>query len=118
MDSLPGPSKRNCQEIGALSHPTYFISLLSKPVEFEIYIRLVTANKFCHHAILPLLWHGRFLCGLRGDFGHRLIGEGSPRQRSKISTVYDRAENEPRNEDYERRDEMMFTHVISLFLIS
>ena len=55
IDSLPGTAKRYCQEIGALSYPTYFISLLSKPVEFEIYIRLVIGNKFCHYAIFPLL---------------------------------------------------------------
>jgi len=120
---LLGTSKRYCQEshawvAGALGHLTYFISLLTQPVEFEIYIRLVTGDKFCHYAIFPLLYCGRFLRGLGCDFGHSRIGEGSPRQRSNLSTVYNRAENEPRHEDYERREEMMFTHVISLFLIS
>ena len=117
---LSWTSKRYCYEtqarvLTALDHPTYFISLLPQPVELEIYIRLVAANKFRHYAIFPLLWRGRFLCGLRGGFGHGRIGEGSPRQRSKMSTVYNRAENEPRHEDYERREEMVFTHVISLF---
>jgi hypothetical protein len=55
------------------------------------------------------------LRGCRGDLAHNLIGEASLRQRSETPTVHNRAKNEPRHEDYERRDEMMFTHVISLF---
>src|SRR5262249_24498322 len=63
----------------------------------------------------PPLYCGRLTCGLRGDFGQSRIGEGSLRRGNKTPAVYNRPENEPRHEDYERSDKIMFTHVVFLF---
>jgi hypothetical protein len=53
---------------------------------------------------------------LRGDFGRKRLGYSPWRHGSETPAVYNRAQSEPRHEDYERREEKMFTHVVSLFL--
>jgi len=96
---------------------TYFKPLPSQLVEFafQSHSPVITVRCCLQHAIFPVLCCGGLACALRGDFGRKRVGYSPWRHGSETLAIYNRAESEPRHEDYERREEIMFTHVVSLF---
>jgi len=103
-----GASKHYCYYIftrgrSALASSAYFISLTSRYVEFCIQICRSILTSFRHNEIFPSLWRGGFSCSLLSGGGKRIRQDAN-----------DGAKSEACYEDYERRDEPLFQHIVSL----